>query len=246
MSTNFEATDRLIDEIQNAVKAQVVTVDGHELVDGDLKLPPLPRTAEALGVHSLSALAEYVNTQKDQNAEATPFLVSIKSPTKAIVYQWLDLNRQREKFLVAEAIVTNFQFGQYQGVEQFIIGLQTQFAETEDQAAILELVSKIADEATVAYEDDGITQKVTAKVGIARQANVTVPRIVSLRPYRTFKDVDRQPDGKFLLRLQRAEGKPPQAALFEADGGLWQNDAIAFIKSYLEANIEEGKAIIIG
>jgi hypothetical protein len=242
-----EITDRLISELQNAVKTETIEVDGRPFVTRAVYEVPLPRQPEAIVVHSLSAVADYVNNQLDYNDEAPfPFLVEIESPVAVHVANWLDETQRRNYALTSKAVVGSFRFGQFMPIEDFIIGLSAQFAETEDQAKVLSLASNIADEAVVSFADDGVGQQITARIGVARVAKVDVPRIVTLRPFRTFKDVDRQPDGKFLFRLKRNEGQPPQAALFEADGGLWQNDAIAFIKSYLEDQIEKGKAVIIG
>jgi hypothetical protein len=254
MSNQLEITDKLIDQLQKAAMPREVTVDGKNYVGGGaVSLPPLPYSATAISVHSLSALAEYVNNAEPDipPGHDAPLLVVIQSPTTVVVDEWLDENRQRERLLVATAITPNFPFGQYRNVEDFIIMPQTQFAETEHVAPIIKLVSSLSDETVISFKDDGITQQVNARVGIAREADVTVPRIVTLCPYRTFKDVDRQPESTFLLRLKREEGKPPQAALFEADGGMWQVTAIDFIKSYLEAQIEKdtddkARAVIIG
>lgn len=54
-----------------------------------------------------------------------------------------------------------------------------------------------------------------------------LPPIIKLAPYRTFIEVE-QPEGEFLLRLQ----KGPSAALFEADGGAWKIQARKNIKEY--------------
>lgn len=91
--------------------------------------------------------------------------------------------------------------------------------------------------------DDGISQTVAAKTGIATVSNVTLPPIIKLAPYRTFVEVE-QPEGEFLLRLQNG----PKAALFEADGGAWKIQARKNIKNYFLDELEDlvliGKVII--
>lgn len=247
MSNNLEITDRLIDEVQKAVETRVITINDRPFVTQQVFEAPLPPMPAALVVHSLSAVADYINQQLDYGEDNdAPFLVQIQSPTTVLVGNWLDMTQRRSFVLKSEAIVGSFAFGQYRNVEDFIVAMQSQFAETEHLPLIIKLVSSLTDESVVSFKDDGVTQQVSGRVGIARESSVTIPRIVTLRPYRTFRDVVRQPDGQFLLRVKRDEGKPPQATLFEADGGLWQNDAIAFIKSYLEEQIDDGKAIIIG
>lgn len=243
MSNTIDATDRLIDELQNAVKTEPITVNGHNFVTRpvfDIPDQPLPAR---LAVHSLSAIVEYVNSAMDGEE---PFLVVVETPALAAVYGALNEDEKRPCFLQSQAIACNFGFGSYMGIESFIIALVAQFADTDDSEKLIELCGTLDDSSVVTVQDDGVTQTVQAKVGISRRGNVTVPKRVSLRPYRTFRDVDVQPESDFVFRLKRKEGELPQAALFEADGGLWQHSAIEKCKSFLALGIPKDKAVIIG
>lgn len=65
-----------------------------------------------------------------------------------------------------------------------------------------------------------------------------MPNPVYLAPYRTFREVT-QPLSPFVLRMKQGrEGGLPTVALFEADGGKWKLDAIAFIRDFLREKIE--------
>ena len=93
--------------------------------------------------------------------------------------------------------------------------------------------------------DDGVTQTVTAKAGVVLSKDVRVPNPVSLRPYRTFREV-LQPASSFVLRLQGG-GKAsttPVGALFEADGGAWKVEAMRNISTYLRSFLPEGVPVI--
>ncbi|OSA97223.1 hypothetical protein B2H85_16310, partial [Clostridium botulinum] len=57
---------------------------------------------------------------------------------------------------------------------------------------------------------------------------------VALAPYRTFPEVQ-QPTSKFIFRMQQG----PKAAIFEADGGAWRNQAMQSIKAYLQEELKE-------
>jgi len=60
-----------------------------------------------------------------------------------------------------------------------------------------------------------------------------VPNPVMLAPYRTFPEVE-QPASPFVLRLKQGpEGGRPSLALFEADGGKWQLEAVKRVRTYL-------------
>jgi len=88
----------------------------------------------------------------------------------------------------------------------------------------------------------GVSQSVTARAGLARVAEVPVTNPVTLRPYRTFAEVE-QPASPFILRLKRKDGEMPQCALFEADGGKWKIEAIQNIARALRvltAELPEG------
>jgi len=84
--------------------------------------------------------------------------------------------------------------------------------------------------------DNGYTQVVTAKTGIARVGNVEVPNPVTLRPYRTFLEVENQPAGLFVFRMRRSENRI-ECAIFEADAGLWKLEAIKEIRKWLASHI---------
>lgn len=74
--------------------------------------------------------------------------------------------------------------------------------------------------------------------------DVKVFNPVTLIPYRAFIEVD-QPERKFVLRMQNG----PRVVLFEADGGVWTNEANRNIEDNLmealSENNEVGKLTII-
>jgi len=72
-----------------------------------------------------------------------------------------------------------------------------------------------------------------------------VPNPVTLLPYRTFNEIA-QPPGRFVLRMKSgvASGQRPAVALFEADGGAWQLEAIRRIRDWLRMNVPEEVAVI--
>ncbi|MGG1673296.1 hypothetical protein ACIFOE_22195 [Paenibacillus sp. NRS-1783] len=136
-------------------------------------------------------------------------------------------------------------YGRYYDIESFNILLQSCFVPTDMNAALLSIVGNVKDEKVVNYGDDGTSQQVTAKVGIATVEAVKLPNPVYLKPFRTFVEIE-QPESAFVFRMKDG----PSAAIFEADGGEWKLRAIAAIKDYLEAALEAemdaGNVVIIG
>ena len=98
-------------------------------------------------------------------------------------------------------------------------------------------MSSIKDETVRISGDDGFTQTVTARAGVALVEEVKVPNPVTLRPYRTFMEVE-QPPSSFVLRL-RSGDKSPNVSLHEADGGQWKLEAIRAIKAFLAEQLPE-------
>ena len=105
-------------------------------------------------------------------------------------------------------------------IENMIICLKSRFAPTEDRDYLVQLLGNITDQQSVQTKDDGITQSATVKSGIQLVGEQRIKPIITLKPYRTFLEVE-QPESDFLIRL-----KDGRAALFEADGGAWEREAV--------------------
>lgn len=146
-----------------------------------------------------------------------------------------DIWGSRQSHVVAKVAQTEkFQFGNFLGQEQFIIGLQAMFVDTEDRETLLKLVSSMTTEGVAISEDDGISQKATTRAGISLKKDETVKRVVKLAPYRTFREID-QPISAFVFRVRGGHDEQPTCALFEADGGKWRIDAVQSIKAWIAA-----------
>ena len=99
---------------------------------------------------------------------------------------------------------------------------------------LLDLLSRISKDSGVATTDNGVSQTVEARQGIALKATVQLRPRVPLRPFRTFQEVE-QPESEFLLRMDE-EGN---IGLFEADGGMWKLTARQTVKAFLEAKLAD-------
>lgn len=210
-------------------KDQVVLVDGNHYSAERLNLIPLP-TAEPLKVNTLTGLTEYVLSKFDEDSHCGK-MVHVVSPTCVILLSQLFDGAQRENYVVAEAFSPKFRFGHWYDLEGFNIGLQSCFVRNEDAERILRVVGNIKDSAVKQYGDDGVSQQVTVKAGVAVVDDVPVPNPVILAPYRTFIETE-QPESRFVFRMRQGS-HGPECALFEADGGAWQLEAMTRVKAYL-------------
>lgn len=156
-------------------------------------------------------------------------------------------HKKREQLIYAEAedlFAGTFRFNAFVSNSAFMIAIQTLFHEGHnDWEKVTRVISTIKEERVTQSQDDGMAQQVTAKAGIAIVSEVEVPRVVTLKPFRTFREVE-QPHSQFVLRLQAKQGQMPEIALFEADGGKWKLDAIEAIKDYLDEKLIAGPPII--
>ena len=234
-----------IEKIERLSKIEVFT-DEHGLEratkTADILMPPRP---SYLTVHSLSAIITYLNENEylDKNKK---LIVHVIDECNVAVLSPLDEKlRIRENYLAASAEDSMFRFGKFYPVEEFIIAMQALFVQNDHAKQILRVVGNITEEAEHKTMDDGVSQAVTAKVGIAKTANVELPNPVRLRPFRTFSEVE-QPASLFVLRIKKSgEGqKGPSCALFEADGGLWKIAAINTIAKSLAEALPEDTVIL--
>lgn len=208
-----------------------------ELAQGTFTKERLSRVTEAkaetLTVSTLTGLVDYIKSSIDKLPEK--LLIQVKSPSRVALYSPLNKDKEREEFIAAEAILpNNVVYDRFISTEQFNIMLQSAFVDVGTKSTLLKYTGLIQDEAVKTTGDDGVSQQVTVKTGVASVGQAIVPNPVELAPYRTFPEVE-QPISKFIFRMQ--EG--PRAAIYEADGGAWRNKAILSIKEYLQEELKE-------
>lgn len=226
--------------ITGLANQKTMEINGQQYSNQSLQLIKRP-TPAAITVRSLSGFVDYIKSEYDAPGA---LMVHVESPTKVSAFTTFNDDYNRKTLIEAEALLPKIHFSTWTDVEEFNIQLQSLFHPNDTRAALLKLVGNVREDAEQSYADDGVTQRVTAKTGIATVGEVSVPNPVVLLPYRTFIEVQ-QPESLFVFRLQ----KGPRAALYEADGGAWKVEAMDTIHSYLrehlKAEIEAGKIVII-
>ena len=189
--------------------------------------------ATTLKVSTLTGLVDYIKANVDELKGE--LLIQVRAHDDVRLFSKLNKDKDRELYIQAEAILpNNIRYNSFIDTENFNIMLQSSFVDNGDKAVLLKYTGLVQDEAVKSTGDDGVSQQVTVKTGVASVGQAIVPNPVSLAPYRTFPEVE-QPISKFIFRMQSG----PRAALFEADGGAWRNTAILNIKNYLEKELEE-------
>lgn len=243
-----EAVQEIRDLAQQAA-GKTVVVGGKaystvELYDPRRKDPE----PETLVVHTLSGLADYIESNRDElDLEqcvlhvVDPTTVELRSRLQGTFQQRLTYVQAKANPLVGAAGQA-FGFGNWMSHESLVIALQALFAEEGQREEVLSVVGNITDENVREQADDGVTQKVTAKAGVTLATEVDLPNPVQLAPYRTFPDVE-QPVSPFILRARKREGVGVQLALFEADGGAWRVEAIQRVADWLGEDLSAPRII---
>lgn len=226
-----------IDRILELKRPETVEVRGITYwAGGELVRPPTPRP---LTVATLTGLVDYFKTATDKrlfNPGLPPAVLHVVSPTKVAIIQGIgedDVLCQRATWAIAdcaEETPHSLASAAFVDLETFIIRLQATFEDGADKADVLRLLGNVTEDLAKTDIDDGITQKVIARTGVALVDEVRVKNPVKLAPFRTFTEVA-QPVSPFILRIQG--GAKKQAALFEADGGRWRGVAMTRIAEYL-------------
>lgn len=217
-------------------EAKVREINGQMYADKHLDRVSFNPKADAVRMCTLTSLVDYIKANIDTMGEK--MILHVVSPTNVRLYSSLDAEREREYMVDAVANLPSIDFDRFVDHESFCIGLQSKFVQDPetDVALVLKFAGTVEDGTVAQYGDDGVTQKATIKTGIASKADAKVPNPVKLRPYRTFHEVE-QPASDFIFRMKSERGI--SCALFEADGGAWENAAMANIKNYLEFELAD-------
>jgi hypothetical protein len=218
-----------IEKILELAMPEIIEIGELEYSSKPLTLVRPPRT-QTLQVKTLTGIVDYLAWEKPQPTDA---LHVVDERTVSLITQGDETYKDREKILTAQHSDRSlFKFDQFLELENFIIGLQSAFVRDESTEKVLSVLGNVKDKEVKNFNDDGITQSVTAKSGVSMVKEVPVPNPVILRPYRTFLEIE-QPQSAFILRLRSGGGQSPVAALFLADGLQWELTAMQSIKAWL-------------
>ena len=200
---------------------------------------PMPRCIDLTGLDSICKMvcneADHVGLQ---------IFIQVKDYKNVSVFTSLDGDEDRLYLYKCAADTPSVTMGRFMPYENAVIELRSLYIPNQDTEYLLQLLSSISNESKVTSMDNGVTQKVEAKSGIALSSMVTIKPRVTLRPFRTFIEVA-QPESEFLLRInERGE-----IGMFPADGGVWKleatRNAAAYFENELKDLIESGKVVVI-
>lgn len=207
-----------------------------ELEFSDKKLEPVQApTVSIFPVTTLSGLLALADSGLERFDAALALLHIVNFQSVRLVSKESDQWARRIIYAKAEPeTITAFSFGSFMDHEAFVIGLQSRFEDTPDRDYLLKLASSLTTERVSTSQDDGISQTLGQKAGVALVSSITAKSRVSLAPFRTFPEIA-QPISEFVFRAKQQGDGTPQLALFEADGGAWKVEAMKTIAAYLSS-----------
>lgn len=219
-----------IEKILELGKQEQIEVDGETFV-----VPGYSRVKDAhiepIQIHTLNGLLDWLKSDDVEGFE----LSMIHVYHYRTVYAQSALSERHERQVYAAVKMydeKSFDFGHPMEIEDFIIMLRSRFVQDDECARTLKFVSSLSSKQMTSAQDNGVSQAVIKQDEIGRDEKVSFDGNVTLRPYRTFPEVE-QPASLFYLRLNRRENKLPTVTLHEADGGAWKSQAIENIKYWI-------------
>ena len=208
-------------------------IDGHTYASEDLRrIDPPKHMPKAIDVNGLDSICKLVRNEVKQ--VGLKIFVQIEAYNKVKVFTTYDGEFERSYLYRCAADTPSVTVNRFNPYENAVIELRSLYIPNKDTDYLLQLLSSISSESKVVSTDNGVTQSVEAKQGIALSQMVAVKPRVSLKPFRTFIEVD-QPESEFLLRIS-SDGK---IGLYEADGGVWKLEATRNVAAYFEEALKD-------
>lgn len=242
MEIQKEALKYLIETGGDLQDVEVLEIKGRTYTDKAVHrlTDPEPKTLE---VSTLTALVDYLKGNVDK-LDPAELLIQVEGPGRVNVLSRLTGDfLQRPCYIAASPILPKYEYDRMMSTEVFIVMLQATFQAKGDRDKLLKLASGVRVESSADIKDDGITQQVTARSGVARIEPVEIPNPCRLTPFSTFLEIE-QPERLFVFRMRKDEDAGVRCTLIDADGGAWKQAAAVAVRDYLRAELGDGYSII--
>jgi hypothetical protein len=190
---------------------------------------PMPRCIDLTGLDSICKMV-----RNETEHVGMKIFIQVKDYKSVTVFTTLDKDEDRQylyKCIADTPAVTTDRFMAY---EKAVIELRSLYIPNDGTQYLLQLLSSISNESKVISSDNGVTQQVEVRSGIALNSMVKIEPRVTLQPFRTFVEVG-QPESEFLLRIN----DHGEIGFFPADGGVWKLEATRNVAAYFEEKLQD-------
>lgn len=229
-----------VEKIASMAENKEHQIGGHTYTDKAVHLVDEERYwPKVRTVSTLYSLAALIKAEMDKFKSQFPIIVEVTDSNTVSVFTTYDDRYERKYLYQAVADIPRNSINRWENKQDTIIQLNSVYGNSKDKDYLIELLSVMTEESKVTEKDNGLTQTVEANKGISMKQNLPIRPRITLKPYRTFIEVD-QPESEFTLRVR--EGA--EVLISEADGGKWKLDAKKNIAAFLDKNLR-GKGDVI-
>ena len=233
----------MIEKIAEMATPKTYDIEGKTFASKALSLVEAPKHApREIEVTGLDSVCKLVRHEAEK--VGMKLFIQIKSYKEVAVFSTYGEEYRRFYLYKCTADTPAVTMGRFMEYENAVIELRSLYIPNNGTEYLLKLLSSISNESKVTSSDNGVTQQVEARSGIALNSMVKIEPRVNLQPFRTFVEVD-QPESEFLLRInERGE-----IGFFQADGGVWKLEATRNVAGYFERElhdlIDNGGVVVI-
>lgn len=232
-----------VEKITQLATPQTYHIDGRDYsLERLYRIDPPKYKPSELSVTGLDSVCKLVRNEAEKVGRK--LFIQVKSYREVDVFSTYDDQYERFAMYTCTADTPQVTMGRFMAYENAVIELRSLYIPNEGTKYLLSLLSSISNESKVTSSDNGVTQKVEAKSGISLKEMVEIKPRVSLKPFRTFIEVE-QPESEFLLRIDQNGC----IGMFPADGGVWKLEATRNVAGYFEAAlkdlIDSGTVVVI-
>lgn len=175
---------KMIDKIVKLKETKIFEIDGQTYTDAALtRIPPHVDRPYSIDVSGLDSICKLIRTELEK--VGTTIMVQVVSNNTVEVMTTYLSDFSRNKLYRAKADAPGLRTG-FRGREVALIELRSLCIPNEGTAYLLDLLSRMTNENSVSTNDNGVTQTVEARQGVALNAVVEIKPRVMLRPFRTF------------------------------------------------------------
>lgn len=232
-----------VEKIASLSGPKTFEIEGKTFASNTLvEIKPEKDAPAPIRVNGLDSICKLV--RHEAGKVGRKLFIQCDSYNSVYVFSTFDEQYDRFELYRCSADTPNVNIGRFMSYENAVIEIRSLYIPNDDTKYLLNLLSSISRENKVTSTDNGVTQKVEARSGIALNQMVEVKPRVSLKPFRTFIEVE-QPESEFLLRIN----DDGCIGLFQADGGVWKLEATRNVAAYFERElkdlIESGAVVVI-
>lgn len=235
----------MIEKIEKMAGPKVYHIGQEDFASASLvRIDPKKDFPKAITLTGLDSVCKMVRNEANDLFSGDQILIQVEDYRTVKVFTTLDGEMDRCWLYECQADTPRVSVNTFITHEAAAVQLRSLYIPSADLTYLLQLLSGISTESKVTSSDNGVSQTVEAKSGVALTAAVPVRPYVKLQPFRTFLEVP-QPESMFLLRLKEGGN----VGLFEADGGVWRLEATRNIAGYFEENLKElvesGRVVVL-